>query len=59
LAQLTRNILALGLTAFIAVGSFAGALAQTDPLPSQNEGAVKKSIIDFVARVSMHRNPMM
>jgi hypothetical protein len=28
------------------------ARAQTDPLPSWNEGAAKKSIIDFVARVT-------
>ena len=28
------------------------ALAQTDPLPSWNEGAVKQSIVDFVARVT-------
>ena len=28
------------------------ALAQTDPLPSWNDGATKKSIIDFVARVT-------
>jgi phosphoglycolate phosphatase-like HAD superfamily hydrolase len=28
------------------------ALAQTDPLPSWNEGAAKKSIADFVARVT-------
>jgi phosphoglycolate phosphatase-like HAD superfamily hydrolase len=28
------------------------ALAQTDPLPSWNDGAVKKSITDFVARVT-------
>jgi len=30
----------------------ASALAQTDPLPSWNEGTVKKSITDFVARVT-------
>ena len=28
------------------------ALAQTDPLPSWNEGAAKQSIVDFVARVT-------
>ena len=28
------------------------ASAQTDPLPSWNDGAVKKSIVDFVARVT-------
>jgi phosphoglycolate phosphatase-like HAD superfamily hydrolase len=30
----------------------AGASAQTDPLPSWRDGAVKQSIIDFVARVT-------
>jgi phosphoglycolate phosphatase-like HAD superfamily hydrolase len=39
------------------VGLFVGlvpqfALAQSDPLPSWNDGAVKKSITDFVARVT-------
>jgi phosphoglycolate phosphatase-like HAD superfamily hydrolase len=29
-----------------------GAFAQSDPLPSWNDGAVKKSITDFVARVT-------
>jgi phosphoglycolate phosphatase-like HAD superfamily hydrolase len=33
------------------------ALAQTDPLPSWNDGAVKKSITDFVARVTTQRSP--
>ena len=28
------------------------ATAQTDPLPSWNDGAVKKSITDFVSRVT-------
>jgi hypothetical protein len=28
------------------------ALAQSDPLPSWNEGAIKKSITDFVTRVT-------
>jgi phosphoglycolate phosphatase-like HAD superfamily hydrolase len=32
---------------------YASALAQTDPLPSWNDGAVKKSIADFVARVAV------
>ncbi|MGY3075323.1 hypothetical protein ACVWZZ_001694 [Bradyrhizobium sp. LM6.10] len=27
------------------------ALAQSDPLPSRNDGAVKRSITDFVTRV--------
>jgi hypothetical protein len=30
------------------------ALAQSDPLPSWNEGVVKKSITDFVTRVTAH-----
>ena len=33
------------------------ALAQTDPLPSWNDGAVKKSITDFVARVTAPGGP--
>ena len=38
-----------------AAASLAGAgpaIAQTDPLPSWNDGAPKKAIIDFVARVT-------
>src|SRR5262245_49464918 len=31
--------------------------AQTDPLPSWNEGAAKKAIIDFVARVTKQGAP--
>src|SRR6185437_16816305 len=52
LVQLTRNILALGLAIVIAAGSFVGARAQADPLPSWNDGAAKKSITDFVAKVT-------
>ena len=33
------------------------ARAQTDPLPSWNEGAAKKSIADFVARVTTASGP--
>jgi hypothetical protein len=45
------------LAVLLAVGVFAcccggPALAQSDPLPSWNDGAVKKSITDFVARVT-------
>jgi phosphoglycolate phosphatase-like HAD superfamily hydrolase len=32
--------------------SISGAFAQTDPLPSWNDGATKSSIVDFVARVT-------
>jgi hypothetical protein len=41
-------------------GSFVSerpALSQTDPLPSWNEGAPKKAIIDFVARVTTPGSP--
>jgi phosphoglycolate phosphatase-like HAD superfamily hydrolase len=34
-----------------------GAQAQTDPLPSWNEGATKKAITDFVARVTTQGSP--
>ncbi len=33
------------------------AYAQSDPLPSWNDGAVKKSILDFVARVTAQDGP--
>jgi hypothetical protein len=33
------------------------AFAQSDPLPSWNDGAAKKSIIDFVARVTARDEP--
>jgi hypothetical protein len=37
----------------VALGGFVGhAQAQSDPLPSWNEGVVKKSITEFVARVT-------
>src|SRR6185312_6771390 len=57
LVQLTRNILALGLAIVIAAGCFVGARAQSDPLPSWNDGAAKKSITDFVARVTTQGGP--
>ena len=40
----------------IALPSF-GAIAQSDPLPSWNDGEVKKSIIDFVTRVTTQGGP--
>jgi hypothetical protein len=42
------------LAVLFAIGSAATALAQAPPdtSPSWNDGAVKKSIIDFVARVT-------
>jgi hypothetical protein len=33
------------------------ALAQTDPLPSWNEGATKQAITEFVARVTRQGSP--
>jgi phosphoglycolate phosphatase-like HAD superfamily hydrolase len=57
-ASILRRIF---LSAFFAVGIVASlyttALAQTDPLPSWNDGAVKKSIADFVARVTTQGGP--
>ena len=45
-----RRTTILSLIFAVLFASFA--VAQTDPLPSWNEGAAKKSIIDFVARVT-------
>jgi phosphoglycolate phosphatase-like HAD superfamily hydrolase len=49
---LRRIFLALFFAIGIVASLCTGALAQTDPLPSWNDGAVRKSIIDFVARVT-------
>ena len=49
LTTMTRRI-ALGLV--LGFAGIATGFAQTDPLPSWNDGAVKKSIIDFVARTT-------
>jgi phosphoserine phosphatase len=50
---ITRRILLGALLAFAFAGGAAhNAFAQTDPLPSWNDGTVKKSITDFVARVT-------
>src|SRR3984957_7934081 len=46
-------LLAVGIVALLVTS----ALAQTDPLPSWNDGAVKKSITDFVARVTTQGGP--
>jgi phosphoglycolate phosphatase-like HAD superfamily hydrolase len=47
-----RKFLVLFFAVGIAAFPCAGTLAQTDPLPSWNDGEVKKSITDFVARVT-------
>ncbi len=39
------------------LGSFGPAIAQTDPLPSWNDGPAKRSIIDFVDRVTKQGQP--
>jgi phosphoglycolate phosphatase-like HAD superfamily hydrolase len=57
-AAILRRIV---LAPFLAVGIVAslgtGALAQADPLPSWNDGVVKKTITDFVARVTTKGGP--
>jgi phosphoglycolate phosphatase-like HAD superfamily hydrolase len=53
LASAVRRQLLAALLAFCCLAfAPASAIAQSDPLASWNDGAVKKSIIDFVARVT-------
>src|SRR3984957_2885573 len=55
IAATRRFVLA---TALLAAGALVwSAHAQTDPLPSWNDGAAKKSITDFVARVTREGGP--
>jgi hypothetical protein len=49
---LRRNVLPLVLAVGIVASLYASTLAQTDPLPSWNDGTVKKSIFDFVVRAT-------
>jgi len=49
--MLRRGFLALGTAAGLMAGG-AGAFAQVDPLPSWNDGAPKKAILDFVSRTT-------
>ena len=49
-----RTILAIGLLSLIVGGS---AQAQTDPLPSWNDGATKKAIVDFVQATTTQGSP--
>jgi phosphoglycolate phosphatase-like HAD superfamily hydrolase len=51
-----RSVLA-GFAAFCLFAPTAPSLAQSDPLPSWNEGAAKKAIVDFVARVTQDGGP--
>jgi phosphoserine phosphatase len=50
-----RSTCALVLAASLAFG--AQALAQTDPLPSWNDGAAKKAIVDFVQATTTQGSP--
>jgi phosphoglycolate phosphatase-like HAD superfamily hydrolase len=52
-----RSLLIGGVGLGLALGSGQGALAQSDPLPSWNDGAAKRSITDFVARVTAQGGP--
>jgi phosphoglycolate phosphatase-like HAD superfamily hydrolase len=53
-----RNALrSLTLAGAILLATLAAVSAQTDPLPSWNEGAVKKAITDFVTRVTTPGSP--
>src|SRR5262245_7616394 len=49
-----RTILATGLISLIVGGT---AQAQTDPLPSWNDGATKQAIVDFVQATTTQGNP--
>jgi hypothetical protein len=54
----TRRIAVAALLAAGLSAAFSGAVAaQSDPLPSWNDGAVKTSITDFVARVTREGGP--
>jgi phosphoglycolate phosphatase-like HAD superfamily hydrolase len=54
---LQRIFLILLFAAGIVASLYTGAFAQTDPLPAWNDGAVKKSIADFVAHVTRQSGP--
>lgn len=57
MATSRRQTLTL-LTAALAISAAAApALAQSDPLPSWNEGASRKAILDFVARTTTEGGP--
>ena len=51
-SNLRRTIFALFFAVGIVASPCASALAQTDPLPSWNDGAAKNAIADFVTRVT-------
>src|SRR5262249_35128709 len=45
------------LAAFLLLFAFAQAYAQTDPLPSWNDGPAKKAIVEFVKRTTEKGSP--
>jgi phosphoglycolate phosphatase-like HAD superfamily hydrolase len=54
----TRNLfLHVAAGVGIVLAAIQGAQSQTDPLPSWNDGSVKKSITDFVGRVTTQGSP--
>jgi phosphoglycolate phosphatase-like HAD superfamily hydrolase len=52
-----RSILGLMLATGIALATGQSSFAQSDPLPSWNEGATKTAIVDFVAKVTKVSGP--
>ena len=52
-----QQVLALGLAAVTSCAFAAQALAQTDPLPSWNEGAAKQAIVKFVEATTTQGSP--
>lgn len=55
--MLRRQFLASAIVSMLLPAFVGVAFAQTDPLPSWNDGAVKTSITDFVARVTAQGGP--
>jgi phosphoglycolate phosphatase-like HAD superfamily hydrolase len=52
-----RQFLVSAIVSMLLPAFIGAAFAQTDPLPSWNDGAVKSSITDFVARVTREGGP--
>ncbi len=51
------NVKSVVVAGVLLLATMAAAFAQADPLPSWNDGAVKKSITDFVTRVTTPGSP--
>jgi len=54
---MTSRLRHLALAVAVAIAAVTTAQAQSDPLPSWNEGASKRAIIDFVSRVIKEGGP--